>query len=146
MSYDLMVFRPEAAPKNETEFLKWFEQQAEWSEDHSYDDPAVTSEELRNWFMEMKESFPALNGPFATDDDDLEKYGDYCIGRDVIYTGFGWSTAEEAYETVTRLAQKYKVGFYDASGSGDILIPNSQGKLESIKSSVKTVKPWWKIW
>src|SRR5688500_6677093 len=108
MSYDVLVFRPEAAPKNEAEFLKWFHEQAKWSEGHSYDDYAVTSQELRNLFMDMKESFPALNRPFASDVDDLEKYGDYCIGRDVIYTTFGWPTAEEAYETSLRLAKKHK--------------------------------------
>ena len=43
MSYDLMVFDPEAAPVDRHAFMEWYEAQAEWSEDHSYDDPSVST-------------------------------------------------------------------------------------------------------
>ncbi len=49
MSYDLMVFNKEAAPKTRSKFLSWYDQQTEWAEGHGYDDPAHTSPELRNW-------------------------------------------------------------------------------------------------
>jgi hypothetical protein len=43
MSYDLMVFRTSAALLvNGMSFLfEWYDQQSEWEEDHSYDDPAL---------------------------------------------------------------------------------------------------------
>ncbi len=153
MSYDLMVFRKEAAPKTRTDFMKWYEDQTEWTEDHSYDDPANTSTELQNWFMEMIQTFPALNGPFAHDDDDNPNVADFCIGKDVIYVAFAWSLAEQAYDKMLALAEKHEVGFFDASGeNGDILFPNN-GKLVAIEnpknkssSSGQDSKSWWKFW
>ena len=144
MSYDLMVFRSEAAPKKKEEFMEWYDQQTEWTEDHSYDDPANTSEELRNWFMEMKNSYPPLNGPFALDDTDNIKHTDYCIGRDVIYAAFAWSEAESAYKLMIELAAKHQVGFFDASGSGDILIPKGNGTWQPLNNGDQ--RPWWKFW
>lgn len=133
MSYDLMVFKKEAAPKTRTEFLEWFDQQAEWTEDHSYDDPANTSPELQNWFSEMIKTFPPMNGPSASDDDDDSPYvTDYSIGNDVIYAAFSWSLAEQAYNKVLEFAEKHKVGFFNVSSDeGDILFPDN-GKLEPI--------------
>ena len=55
MSYDLMVFDPEAAPLDRDAFMRWFEHQAEWSEDHDYDDPAVSTPALRAWFAAIYE-------------------------------------------------------------------------------------------
>lgn len=70
MSYDLMVFNQESAPRDKKSFMKWYNQQIEWSEDHSYDDPENTADDLKKWFFEMKESFPAMNGRYASDDFD----------------------------------------------------------------------------
>lgn len=44
-----MVFKKEAAPRSRAEFMKWYEAQTEWKEEHDYADPANTSPELRNW-------------------------------------------------------------------------------------------------
>lgn len=107
-----MVFRNKASPNDRKAFIEWYHLQTEWSEDHSYDDPAVTSERLRNWFMEMIETFPALNGPFASDLIDDPKITDYSIGMDMIYAGFAWSEAESAYSKMLELAKKHGVGFY----------------------------------
>ncbi|MEZ5052877.1 MAG: hypothetical protein R2767_10985 [Chitinophagales bacterium] len=155
MSYDLMVFRKEAAPKTRTDFMKWYQDQTEWTEEHSYDDPANTSTELRNWFMEMTQTFPAMNGPFASDDDDNPNVSDYSIGKDVIYVAFAWSLAEQAYTTMLKLAEKHGVGFFDVSSdNGDILFPDN-GKLKAIDNTTtnsnnstgeKESKPWWKFW
>ena len=32
-----MVFEKAQAPNNKTEFIKWYENQVEWKEDHNYD-------------------------------------------------------------------------------------------------------------
>ena len=92
--------------------------------------------------------FPALNGPFApinAEDLESEYVADYTIGEHVIYVSFRWSVAERAYSTMFELAEKHQVGFYDASGSGDILFPNQKGELDSILPRIERRK-WWKIW
>ncbi|MDR3046714.1 MAG: hypothetical protein LBU51_03745 [Bacteroidales bacterium] len=141
MSYDLMVFRKEAAPKKRIDFLEWYKKQIEWSEGYSYDDSSNTSPELRNWYIEMKQIFPPMNGPDAPTDkewDKLEKQGldsyatDYVISGDFIYAAFAWSVAKEAYKTMYKFAEKYEVGFFDVSSeSGNIFFPEN-GKLKKI--------------
>ncbi|MCD7930685.1 MAG: hypothetical protein LUH15_04585 [Tannerellaceae bacterium] len=135
MSYDLVVFEREAAPQTKSEFLKWFEAQAEWSEEYDYDDPATATPALQKWFMEMKELFPPMNGEFCPTDQEIDNneelenhLADYSIGKEMIYASFAWSLCEETYDTTRRLARKHEVGFYDISGAeGDIILPN--GKL-----------------
>ncbi len=132
MSYDLMVFEKTKAPGTKKEFMAWFEKQTEWNEEHDYQSINVSSPALQNWFMEMKDTFPPMNGDFAPDvdlldkDENLERHvTDYSIGREVIYAAFAWSVADEAYDLMRKLAQKYEVGFFDVSGNnGDIILPN----------------------
>lgn len=129
MSYDLMVFEKTKAPNKKIEFIQWYEEQVGWKEDHNYDSIEVTSANLKNWFMDMMQVFPPMNGEFAPSDDEIENdedlenhLSDYCIGRDVIYISFAWSVAEEAYDTMLKLALKHDVGFFDVSGNGDIIL------------------------
>ncbi len=130
MSYDLMVFEKSKAPTTKKEFMMWYEKQAEWGEEHDYETIGVSSPALRNWFMEMKEIFPPMNGEYAPDidllDEDTEnRLTDYCIGQDVIYAAFSWSVADEAYERMRSLAKKHKVGFFDVSSDEcDIILPD----------------------
>jgi hypothetical protein len=147
MSYDLMVFQPDVAPRTRDAFMGWYNDQTQWSEGHSYDDPAITSNNLRSWFMEMIDSYPALNGPFAKEEDeDNDFVTDYSVGRDVIYVAFPWSLAEQAYDKMKALAQKHKVGFFDASADqGDILFPDSNGEHQPVDgngnlSSIEQIK------
>lgn len=128
MSFDLLVFDPKVAPRDRTGFLAWFHRQAEWSEDHGYNNPDVCSRGLRAWFDDMRKDFPPMNGPFATDDYDNPKVADYCIGRDLIYVGFRWSEAEAAYEKMFELARKHRVGFYYTSADdGEVWAPSEDG-------------------
>lgn len=134
MSYDLMVFEKTAAPKNRGDFMEWYEKQTEWDEDHEYNDPAVTSNDLRNWFMAITKKFPQMNGPCAPDDEAWEKMEemgtdsyvtDYSIGKEMIYAAFSWSLADEAFETVKELAKEHGVGFFDVSSTdGEIIFPD----------------------
>ena len=127
MSYDLMVFERTKDPQKSKEFLVWYDKETEWSEEHGYDDPAVTSPALRNWYEEMIKTFPNMDSPDAeVEDDDAEAHlTEYSIGHNVIYAAFAWSVAEEAYEKVKALAQKHGVGFYDVSNDdGDIILPD----------------------
>lgn len=130
MSYDLMVFEPAKAPAARKEFMAWYEKQTEWEEEHDYQTIGVSSPALRNWFLEMKDTFPPMNGEYAPDldalDEELERHlVDYSIGFDIIYAAFSWSAADEAYALTRTLAQKHRVGFFDVSGKdGDIILPD----------------------
>jgi len=128
MSYDLMVFEKSAAPNNRKDFMKWYEKQTEWGEDHSYDDPSVTSSALKSWFMEIKKTFPPMNGPDAPTEEEIDNMEnesyltDYSIGREVIYIAFSWSLIDEAHEKTKLLALKHGVGFFNVSADdGEII-------------------------
>lgn len=127
MSYDLMVFERTKAPQKRKELLVWYDKETEWSEEHGYNDPAVTSPALREWYEEMIKTFPNMDSSDAeVEDDDAEAHlTEYSIGRNVIYAAFAWSVAEEAYEKMKALAQKHGVGFFDVSSNdGDIILPD----------------------
>lgn len=124
MSYDLMVFAPDAAPaKKRDPFLAWYDQQAEWEEGHGYDDPVVSTPALRAFYQELIENFPAQ----------LEDEGpgtDFTIGKAVIYMTFEWDRVDEAYETVFRLASKHALGFFDVSSDlAETWLPDGKGGL-----------------
>ncbi|MFL9844226.1 hypothetical protein [Flavobacterium rhizosphaerae] len=140
MSYDLMAFRPEAAPEGKKEFSQWYAQQTEWTEDHDYNDPENTSEALKTFIMEMQQTFPSLND--LDDNDDDPKGADYSIGIDVIYVAFGFSEAEDAYTTMFTLAAKHQIGFYDPQ-SDQVFVPDGVGGLKNMNSTKRT---WWKFW
>lgn len=133
MSYDLVVFEAKKAPKKREDFMTWYGQQTEWSEDHEYNNPNVCSPALQNWMAEMKETFRPMNGPLSPTDEEFDTLSkdtelhltDYSMGRDVIYAAFAWSLAEEAYEKMRSLAIKHETGFFDVSTkNGEILFPD----------------------
>jgi hypothetical protein len=126
-----MVFESNAAPASHAQFMDWYEQQTQWAEGHSYDDPEVSTAKLRAWFMEIIQSFPPLNGPLSQDDlpEDEASATDYSVGKSVIYCAFAWSKAGLAYETVFEVAQKHGVGFFNvSSGNEEVWLP-SKDKL-----------------
>jgi hypothetical protein len=127
MSYDILVFDSAHAPSGREAFLRWWDAQAEWSEPHRYNDPAVTTPSLRAWFMEMIEQFPALSGPYAASRD--QRTADYCIGHHLIYVAISFdkqATHERAYE----LAGKHRLGFFEASSpDGEIWLPGTGNQL-----------------
>ena len=143
-----MIFNPSSAPKNRDGFMQWYAKQTEWTEDHGYDDPKVASEDIQNWFLEMINTFPAMNGPYATQDLESDYITDYCIGQDMMYIGFRWTVAEEAYGKTLELAEKHKVGFFDVSANqGNIFFPNENGGLGKVdnpdkESSIEEIKAW----
>jgi hypothetical protein len=128
VSYDLMVFESNAAPASHAQFMDWYHSQTQWAEGHRYDDPAVSADKLRAWFMEIIQSFPPLNGPLSQDDlpEDEASATDYSVGKSAIYCAFAWSKAEQAYRTVFELAQKHGVGFFNvSSGDEDVWLPSN---------------------
>jgi hypothetical protein len=95
-----MVFAKEAAPRTRSAFRQWYTAQTEWTEEHSYDDPSVTTPALASWLREMRQTFPDLNGPDATEERELY-WTDYSIGSQVIYSAFGWSVAGRTSDAST---------------------------------------------
>ena len=148
MSYDLMVFEATAAPKARKDFMLWYKQQTQWSEVHGYDDPKVSSQPLRTWFMEMIESFPPMNGPYASDDVDNPKVTDYSVGKDIIYAAFAWSQADSAFASMASIAKKHNVGFFDVSADeGAIVFPSEFESFTKLAAATgQTRRPWWRIW
>ena len=126
-----MVFEPDAVPVSHAEFLDWYAGQTKWSEDHGYDDPALSSASLRGWFEEMIGIFPPMNGPFAKERraEDGTSSSDYAIGADFIYVSFAWSEEEAAYMTVARLAEKHRLGLFNASSLGEEVWLPKNGRM-----------------
>ena len=138
MSFDLVVFEPYAAPtSNSEEFLSWYDEQTKWTEDHDYDDPAVCSETLRLWLSDLTPEFPGMNGPLASGlDEDHPILADYCIGKNIIYVSFSWSSADAALNRVYLLAKKHRLGFFDVSAeSGGVWLPTKNGGYEMVLSA-----------
>ena len=119
MSFDLTIFDRAKAPNNSNAFWEWFNAQTQWDAARDYNSLDGTTPSLSAWFMEMKETFPPLNGEYSLDDEaftdkDIENHlTDYSIGCDMIYAAFGWSVAEEAQKHARMLARKHGLGFYD---------------------------------
>jgi len=149
VSYDLVAFDPGSAPRDRTAFKKWYDQQTQWTEGHSHDDPAVTTPALRAWYGAIRQTYPNMNGPGAADDEHLDDAADYSIGRSVIYGAFRWSQAEEVHSLFRRLAVEHQVGFYDVSGDegdgeiyfpGDALRPESGGAWRGIAAEFRALQ------
>src|SRR5579862_3553917 len=142
MSYDLMVFDPEAAPPSRDAFMTWYREQTQWKEEHGYNDPAVSTPKLRSWFEEMIKEFPPMNGPSRSEDVDNPKNTDYSVGRSVIYAAFAWSEAGSAHQTMHQLAKKHKVGFFDVSANnGGVWVPTGRGGYECVHGQGVATKP-----
>ena len=133
MSYDLLVFDAKVAPLLRDEFLEWYDVETEWEDEEGYDDPQRCTPELRAWFLEMIQKYPAMNGPLAPEDipEDDSVVSDYSLGRHAIYIAFSWSKAEQAFEDTKAMAAKHGVGFFNVSSdTSDVWMPDSQGGLQ----------------
>jgi hypothetical protein len=147
MSYDLMVFDPKAPPPDRKGFLDWYRRQTKWDKGQRYDDPAVSTPELRAWFFDMIAHYPMVSGPYASEEDS-SKVTDYSVGRSVIYAGFAWSEMAPAFEKVFSLAQKHGLGFFDVStGNGGVWLPDAEGIFRCVHGQgAKGTRKWWQVW
>jgi hypothetical protein len=127
-----MVFDPIAAPTDREAFLAWYDS---YSEETELFDPIrseFSTPKLRSWLEEMLKTFPAMNGPYASADQDVDDphLTDYGINTTNIYACFAWSIAESAYNAVMSLAEKHGIAVYDVSGTeGRIWRPGNDGML-----------------
>ena len=58
MSVDILIFDPAAV--SDADFPAWWEEQSEWSEDHSDPNPAVTTPELQAFYADICELLALL--------------------------------------------------------------------------------------
>ncbi|RSZ55578.1 hypothetical protein HF313_08885 [Massilia atriviolacea] len=130
MSYDLMVFAPDTAPKKRAPFLAWHEEQTELGEDHSYADPAVATPALQAFYADIVQVFPAMALDEDEEEDEDSTETDYTIGQAFIYMSFPWNRIDDAHATVTRLAGQHGLGFFDVSSDiGETWLPDGKGGL-----------------
>ena len=128
MSYDLMVFDPAAAPPKRAAFLDWYDLETEWSGEHDYDDPALSTAALQAFFADITQIFP--HAPKHAEDDESESGTDYTIGAHLIYMSFMWDGVDQAHETCLLLAAKHKLGLFDPSSDlAEVWLPDRKGGL-----------------
>lgn len=129
MSYDLVVFAADVAPKEREAFVEWYKAQIGGD---AGNDPAISTKKLQAWFADVIESYPPMNGPLSPPDlpEDETILTDYAIGKFIIYASFAWSKAEHAYETTRRLAEKHSTGLLNISSEWvDMWLPDASGHL-----------------
>lgn len=126
MSYDLMVFAPEAAPSKRAAFLDWYDEQTEWDEDQAYDNPAIATPALQAFYAELAAEFPP-----APDDSEEDAGTEYTIGSSLMYMSFlDWDKIDRAHEAVFSLAGKHGLGFFDVSSDlAEAWLPDKKGGL-----------------
>jgi hypothetical protein len=129
MSYDLIVFAPEAAPAKRDAFLDWYDEQTEWDDGQAYDNPAVSTPALQAFFAELAAEFPPAREDAAQSDADTGT--DYTIGSSLIYMSFlDWDKIDRAHEAVYSLAAKHGLGFFDVSSDlAEVWLPDKKGGL-----------------
>lgn len=110
--------------------MEWYDRQTKWIENQNYDNPDNTSKQLHDWYYEMISSYPTINSPNFSDDDENYKYGDYSIGQFIIYFSLPWPEADNANKMAKGLAVKYNVGFYDVSGGSNVYYQLSDKVLQ----------------
>lgn len=135
MSYDLMVFNKESAPRSRAQFMQWYEEQTTWLENHGNVGLAHVSRSLRDWLSEMVKIFPAAHGPFAHAM--YNNLADYSIGKDIIYVSFSDAAAKAAYTTSLALASKYEVGFFDVSTENAAILFPENGRMLALGARKK---------
>ncbi|MEP4197049.1 MAG: hypothetical protein ABJL99_15595 [Aliishimia sp.] len=145
MSYDLMVFDPQIAPRERDAFMVWYKDTVTWSHEKDYSSPEGMSGNLQMFYDSLRQQFPAMNGPDRIDldaprppktllqkvfgggapppaDIDEATLTDYTCAPHAIYLCFAWSLAEKAYNQTFNTALSCGVGFFNVSAkNGEVL-------------------------
>lgn len=131
MSFDLALFDPCAAPRDEEAFLEWCRAAMKVGAGHDYNDPGDQSVKLRGFFDQICEQFPPLNGPQKYEFKDESDNGrleisDYSHFPNFIYTYFRWAKQRSAILRVRLVAWKKIVGFLNPQ-TNEIVFPPKEG-------------------
>ncbi len=140
MSYDLMVFDPDMSPAA-SEIAGWYGEVMEANAEGddfaaAYDPASGQSNRLRAFYDEMRTRFPAMNGPDAISDDEVDndKVTGYEFYPGFVYMDFRWSASQAAAEGVPALARKHGLGLFDPQGE-TVVLP---------KGGPNPARPWWR--
>ena len=109
MSYDIMVIDHHPRFKKSKDFLSWYDNVTKWEDEVDYNDYRHATTPLQNWYLEMKDVVPPLNGQFAPANDKLGTgefpEADYSIAKDAIYVALSYEKVEEVKEAVAQKAE-----------------------------------------
>ena len=139
MSYDLIVFEPDAAPRDRMEFLDWIKDAAR-EDGGARSGPPSASPALWAWRNDMFEAFPASDGPRAFDPYSTlaTRNATYRLVRHAIIAGFHWEASGAALFQVKKLVQKHRLGFFDASGEArPVWMVSRRRRFEIVHSDVQ---------
>lgn len=159
MSYDLLVFDPEVAPRDRVEFQAWFVGLGVSTNGRNAPTPEEAAGKLGAFYDRLRRHYPPMNGPDApplmppapapkpgllarllglktaappTPAPFKEAFlTDYSFLPGAIYLGFAWSIAAEAYSDVVSAAIATGLGLYDISGPGGAVL-HDRAELEQL--------------
>lgn len=156
MSYDLLVFNPEIAPRNRSDFMNWYNNLTKWEEQRDYNSPIGMTGNLPTFFEQLREEFPAMNGPFAYEFNQVEPkppsfwrkffkgtqthkaetfdealITDYTLAENAIYMAFARSVADRAFNRVFNTALSTGVGFFNVSANNGAIVHDA-GQFEGL--------------
>lgn len=130
MGYYIMVIDSELRFKNSREFLNWYETALKYEDDIDYNDYRHATDNIQQWFMEMKEIARPMNGEFAPPEEECDcgefKEVDYSIGKDFIYADIAYSDAEALAPLAFDMATKYGLTFFDVSGTSQVFFTDGR--------------------
>ena len=118
MSYDLVVFEPDAAPADRNGFRTWYTEAAHLGDGKLAGNPTAPAPVLQAWYRDMIKAFPALIGPDAPAfrEIDDERSAEYRFGPTAIFASFQWEASRKVQLQALRLARSHGVGLFDACG------------------------------
>lgn len=142
MAYEIILFDAEAAPATASEFSGWVRAQTTWDESGDQPpclDPKTTAPGVREWFMEILRPFPPLHGPYALPGwHDKPGATDYFFASHLALAEFPSDMNEDAFQKCMELAQKHRLGLYDAGSLGEVWMPR-EGELHAVALTVGRV-------
>lgn len=128
MSYDILIFEPEAV--TDEDFPQWWDRISQWEEPHHYDSIERATPAIRAFYRDLIRAFPPFNGPDALSDVELEEreeqglpVADYTIGADYIYISVGWSDANALVKIVGQMAWTQRLAVAYVSEDSSIFRP-----------------------
>lgn len=124
MSYDLVIFQAEGAPRDQASFETWcFEMMEDAGErDDFLAAPATAA--MAAFFTELSNQFPVA-GPNA----DTEAAAAYEFQANYMSIHFQWAVSSAASQRSLELAQKHGLGLYDLKGA--VIFPDEDPHARS---------------
>lgn len=149
MSYDIMLFDRRQRFRTYKEFIAWYND----SVDNQDSDYKVTTPNLQQWFLDIKDILRPLNGEISPRDEELDcgefPEAEYGFGKEFIYLELAQANREKALEIVMDLARKHHLAYFDISGTGSVYqdavidiftkkIYNEVRRRENISATIST--------